>query len=124
MSSQTQGTEVDLSNVNGLTDGGDGGVKHGARLVAFTDAVMGSDEEALAAERQALREVLTDAEFVDTCATIGAFNVVDRIADATGIPLDDMMLAMSNEVRSELDLARFASAQNTPAVRQGSAPAS
>lgn len=115
---------MDLSIVNGLTDGGDAGVAHGARLVAFTDAAMGSDENALERERIALRKVLSDAAFVDTCATIGAFNVVDRIADATGIPLDDLMLAMSGEVRAELDLARFGSARNTPAIAQGKASAS
>lgn len=107
---------MDLSLVNGRTDGNDAGVAHGARLVAFTDAAMGSDEDALEGERIALREVLSDAAFVDTCATIGAFNVVDRIADATGIPLDDLMLAMSGEVRAELDLARFSSARNTPGI--------
>jgi hypothetical protein len=96
--------------VNGA---GDGGVPHGARLVAFTEAVMADDEETLRRERSALRAVLSDAAFVDTCATIGAFNVVDRIADATGIPLDDMMLAMSAAVREELSLARFGSAANT-----------
>jgi hypothetical protein len=97
---------------------GDGEHVEAVGLVAFTDAVMGSDDAALARERRALREVLSDVAFVDTCATIGAFNVVDRIADATGIPLDDMMLAMSREVRAELDLARFASSRNTPALAQ------
>jgi hypothetical protein len=116
VSSQTQGSAVDLSGVNGRTSGGDGGIAHGAHLVAFTDAVMGSDDQDLARERRALRELLSDAAFVDTCATIGAFNVVDRIADATGIPLDDRMLAMSREVRAELDLARFGSSRNTPAL--------
>jgi hypothetical protein len=99
--------------VNGAA-AGDGGVAHGERLLAFTEAVMGHDDEALARERRALRAVLSDAEYVDTCATIGAFNVVDRIADATGIPLDDMLLAASAEIREELDLARFASSANTP----------
>lgn len=74
---------------------------------------MADDEDALRGERSALRAVLSDAAFVDTCATIGAFNVVDRIADATGIPLDDMMLAMSAPVREELSLTRFGSAANT-----------
>ena len=74
---------------------------------------MGEDEEALGRARKALRAVLSSAAFVDTCATIGAFNVVDRIADSTGIPLDDSMLAMSAQVRVELDLARFGSAANT-----------
>jgi hypothetical protein len=108
------GSPADLSQVNAGKPLGDGGVLHGARLVAFTDAVMGDDEDALRRERAALRVVLSDAAFVDTCATIGAFNVVDRIADATGIPVDDMMLEMSAQVREELDLSRFASAANTP----------
>jgi hypothetical protein len=46
-----------------------------------------------------------------------AFNVVDRVADATGIPLDDMMLAVSADLREQLGLARFASAANTPGGR-------
>lgn len=114
MSGQRQGIEVDVSGVNGAFREGDGGIAHGARLVAFADAAMADDDAALAREREALRKCLSDAAFVDTCATIGAFNVVDRIADATGIPLDDMMLALSGEIREELGLARFGSAANTP----------
>jgi len=75
---------------------------------------MGDDEDALRRERAALRALLTDEQFADVAATIGAFNVVDRIADATGIPLDDMMKMMSGDIRGELGLTRFASAANTP----------
>jgi hypothetical protein len=99
--------------VNAGASGGDGGVAHGARLLGFTDAVMGDDPEALRRERQALRALLSDEAFVDTCATIGAFNVVDRIADATGIPLDDFMRAIGESVWTELGLARFGSSANT-----------
>ena len=113
MSSQTTGDEVDLGTVTGVAEG-DGGVEHGGRLVAFTDAVMGSDEAALDRERSALRKLLTPEAFVDASAVIGAFNVVDRIANATGIPLDAGLAAMSGEVRQELDLARFGSSANTP----------
>jgi len=116
VSSKASGATVDLAAVNGPT-GEDGGVAHGAALVAFTDAVMGGDEALLRRERGALRAVLDDAAFVDTCATIAAFNVVDRVADATGIPLDDNLAVMSAEVREELDLARFASSANTPGGR-------
>lgn len=107
------GIEVDLSQINDGAEHGDGGVAHGARLMAFTDAVMAEDDGALQRERAALRAVLSDAAFVDTCATIGAFNVVDRIADATGIPLDDSLVSMSSAVRAELDLGRFGSSANT-----------
>ncbi len=75
---------------------------------------MGHDDDALAREREALRAVLTPGAFVDAAAVIGAFNVVDRIADSTGIPLDASIQAMSEGVRSELDLKRFASSANTP----------
>jgi hypothetical protein len=113
VSSQTTGDDVDLGTVNGGVEG-DGGVAHGARLVAFTEAVMGGDEAALARERTALRALLTPEAFVDAAAVIGAFNVVDRIANATGIPLDAGLVAMSGEVRAELDLGRFGSSANTP----------
>jgi alkylhydroperoxidase family enzyme len=107
---------VDLAVVNGGHAGG-GGVRHGDRLIAFAEAVMRGDDQALAAERAALRAVVTPEQFVEVAALIGAFNVVDRIADSTGIPLDPMMVAMSADVRQDLDLARFASAANTPGGR-------
>jgi alkylhydroperoxidase family enzyme len=104
---------VDLAAVNGGRDS-DCGVAHGARLLAFTEAVMANDRERMASERRVLHEVLGDEAFVDVVATIAAFNVVDRIADATGIPLDPLMQAMSVDVRAELGLSRFASSANTP----------
>ena len=112
MSGQSHGTEIDLSSVNGAGDD-DGGVTHGALLGAFTEAVMGDDEAARDSARQKLRAAVSPAQFVDTCAVIGAFNVVDRIADSTGIPLDDGLAAMSEAVRRDLDLTRFASSANT-----------
>lgn len=113
-----QGTAVELGAVRGAISG-DAGVAHGARLVAFTEAVMGADDGALERERHALRAVLGPAAFVDVCAVVGMFNVVDRIADATGIPLDAPLVAMSAEVRDELDLARFPSSANSRSVLGG-----
>lgn len=102
--------------MNGAADG-DGGVAHGALLVAFTDAVMGDDDAALGRVREALRAVLTAGQFIDACAVIGSFNVVDRIADATGIPLDPGMVEMTAGVRAKLGLNAFAAAANTPGAR-------
>ena len=107
------GTEVDVTAVNGAGKA-DAGVEHGARLLAFTEAVMRG--ESAATERDRLRAMLSPESFVDVAAVIGSFNVVDRIADATGIPLDAVLLAMSQDVRDQLNLARFASAANTPAA--------
>lgn len=104
---------MDLSAVNGNSTG-DGGIEHGALLGAFVDAVMGDDAAERARARAELRAALSPGAFVDACAVIGAFNVVDRIADATGIPLDDMMVGVSAGIRAELDLGRFGSSANTP----------
>ncbi len=112
-SGQIVGQAVDLSAVT-ETAAGDAGVEYGARLLAFTDGAMGEDDALLDRERRALRAVLSPDAFVDACALVAAFNVVDRIADATGIPLDPMLHAASGEVRAELGLARFGSAANTP----------
>ena len=111
VSSQMTGTAVDVRAVNG---GGpaDAGVEHSAALLAFTEAVMRGDSATT--EREHLRMVLTPESFVDVAAVIGSFNVVDRIADATGIPLDPAMREVSQDIRDELGLARFASAANTP----------
>ena len=110
------GSAVELAAVNGPL-GHDGGVAHGGRLLAFTDAVMRGDAADIERERRALRPLLGDEPFVDVAAVIGSFNVVDRIADATGIPLDEALDAPSVDVRQELGLARFASAANTPGAR-------
>jgi hypothetical protein len=110
------GRPVELALVNGGL-GHDGGVAHGARLISFTEAVMRGTEAELERERRALQALLPPDAFVDVAAVIGSFNVVDRIADATGIPLDEALDAPSVEVRSELGLARFASAANTPGAQ-------
>ena len=114
VSSQMTGTEVDLAAVNGAASKAIG-VEHGEELLAFTEALMRG--ETATAERHRLQSLLSPAGFVDVAAVIGSFNVVDRIADATGIPLDPMMLAMSGEVRDELQLSRFASSANTASPR-------
>lgn len=75
---------------------------------------MANDTDRMKIEREALLDVLGPERFVDAVATIAAFNVVDRIADSTGIPLDPMLREMSADVRKELGLARFASSANTP----------
>ncbi len=115
VSGQATGAAVDMAAVNGEVHG-ECGVAHAAELVEFSEAVMREDEGALAKARDVLRSVLTPEAFVDTCAVIGAFNVVDRIADSTGIPLDAPMAAMTTDLRAELDLSRFRSSGNSPGV--------
>jgi alkylhydroperoxidase family enzyme len=113
VSGEMTGQGIELAAVTGGLER-DGGVTHGRRLVAFTEAVMRGGEGDVERERRSLAQVLAPEQVVDVAAVIGSFNVVDRIADATGIPLDDMLDAPSADLRRDLGLGRFASAANTP----------
>lgn len=88
---------------------GDGGVAHGQSLVAFVEAVMGDDDGVLANRREQLAEEIGSEGLVDAIAVIAMFNYVDRVADATGIPLDEMLDSTTEELRSELGIDNFKS---------------
>jgi len=111
-----RGEEVDLQGVQGTLEA-DGGVRHGAALVAFAEAVMADDPQRIAATRAALEAAIGPAGVVDTAAVVAMFNVVDRVADATGIPIDDATRELRYGVAAELGMddqrpeARSAKAQ-------------
>ena len=79
----------------------------GALLTAFVDAVLGGDPAKLQAARHAVREGLGDAGFVDACATVASFNAVVKIADGTGIPLEDAKEARTRDIRAALAIDSF-----------------
>ena len=107
-SSEHKGQEVDLKGVIGDA-AGDGGVAHGQILVEFAEAVMGADATRLADAGQAVRAALGDAALVDSAAVAAGFNAIDRIADGTGIPIDEERLASTADFRKELGIDAFPS---------------
>jgi hypothetical protein len=111
-SGRTYDRAYDLGAVTGVVDG-DGGVPHGRLLVAFTEAVLGDDDDALMRARGALQAALGLAGLVDAAGVIGLFNAIDRVADATGIPLEPEKAAASADFRAALDVDRFAVAART-----------
>jgi hypothetical protein len=102
----------DLKAVTGLA-ASDGGVVHGDLLVAFAEAVLGEDDSALKRARDGLGTVLGPAGLVDAAGVVGLFNAIDRVADATGIPLEAEKAAATADFRAALDLDRFAVADRT-----------
>ena len=64
--------------------------------------MLGEDEAALAAARRAVRQAVGDAGFVDTCATIASFNAVVKLADGSGIPLEDWKAERTADIRAAL----------------------
>lgn len=103
------GGEADLSGVADGAKAGDAGIEHGERLTAFADAAVGGDPAALATARDALRDAAGSAALVDAAAVIGNFERMVRIADGTGIPLDSIVTAMSDDFREDLGLEGFES---------------
>jgi alkylhydroperoxidase family enzyme len=76
-------------------------------LVEFAEAVIGGDDDWLARARSRLSERFGAEGLVDAAAVIGFFNAIDRVADATGIPLDPERLESTADFRAELGIDGF-----------------
>jgi len=84
----------------------DSGVPHARLLLDFAEACVAGSVE-LPGRREALRKTLSEAALVDAAAIIAIFQAVVKIADATGIPLEDAKAEISAEFRAELGLNAF-----------------
>ena len=91
------------------------GVAQGGVLLDYTDAVMSRDAPAIAVQRERVESVIGAEGVVEVAAVITMFNIVDRIADATGIPIDDNFTRdMRYAIGSELGMDHL-----TPEARAG-----
>ncbi len=90
----------------GLGDG-DGGIAHGAELIAFSEAVIEGDDAALRAARGAVMDALGGAALVDAAAVAAIFDAIDRVADATAIPLEAQKLEEMAAFMSEFAIEGF-----------------
>ena len=81
----------------------DGGVAAGAALSACADAFF-ADATAFATARERLEREVGEEASVDAAAVLAIFNAVVRIADATGIPLEEAKARMSVDIREALSL--------------------
>ncbi len=78
-------------------------------LNAVTDDNAGDGDEArLNDARRRVREALGDSGFIDASAVIANYSALDRVADATGIPLEAAKEANTVELRTELGINDFA----------------
>lgn len=107
------GTEVNLQALTDEQVATASGVEHGEVLLAFAEAMVGEDDDGLAGRRQAVVQAMGPAAMVDVAGVASNFERMVRIADGTGIQLDDRMAALSQEVRTALHLERFTVFKNT-----------
>jgi hypothetical protein len=111
-STTTTGTELDLAAIDGDAESA-AAMAHGVELVRFAEALARRDEKALDEARAELLRAAGPRVLVDAAGVAANFQRMVRIADATGIPVDDMGSALSGEIRDRLGLDRFPSARNT-----------
>ena len=78
-------------------------------MVAYAEAVVHGDAAAIARCAQSIRQHLSDAALVDAAAVVATFNAIDRVADASGIPLDEERAAQTIDLRAELGINDFPS---------------
>jgi len=111
-SGELEGQRFDL---RGVTEGeaAPSGVPGGEALLAFCDAAHAGDEGDCAAARTRVQEQLGPAAVVDAAAVIGNFERMVRIADGTGIPLDEPLAFVTAGLRADLGIDRYASAAHT-----------
>lgn len=107
-SGEHTGNDYDLTAI--VDDGGSGGgVAAAAALTAYADAFF-DDEAGFAAARNRLHAEIGGAALVDAAGVLAIFNAVVRIADATGIPLEDQKAEMSADFRDALGIGDYPAA--------------
>lgn len=90
-----------------------GGIPAGDILARFAEAIVGDDDAALAAARNDVIDTLGADAFVDACSVASMFNAIDRVADSTGIPIDEDRLEPTAEFRESLGITAFPSGRGT-----------
>jgi hypothetical protein len=105
-----------MAAVTAGAEAGKTGVPHGDTLIAFAEAAVaygapGGENPAAAAAldvaRQTVLDALGPAALVDAGAVVGLFEGMDRVADATGTPVEEFMVERSAGMRSELGIDAF-----------------
>ncbi|MBT5433871.1 MAG: hypothetical protein HOI34_02335 [Rhodospirillaceae bacterium] len=75
-------------------------------LLTLVDATLGTDDGALTRARNAVLDTMGGAVLIDAAATIASYNSIVKVADATGIDIEDETTAMIADIKDELGIMR------------------
>lgn len=112
VSAQATSSEVDLQAINGDAECAAVGIEFGPELMRFAESVAMRSSD-LPDRRSELLEAAGQAALVDAAGVAANFQRMVRIADAIGIPVDDMNAEIGRGVRTELGIDRFPSARHS-----------
>ncbi len=87
--------------------GDDSGIANAGLLIEFAEAAVGADPARLDAARAAVIATMGEAALSDTAAVAALFNAIDRVADSTGIPLEDDKAELTNDIRAQLGIDKL-----------------
>jgi len=99
---------LSYSAITGGQEAGDTGIEHGKLMIEFAEAILSSDKARLDAARDAILASMGSDAVVDSAAVAGLFNAIDRVADATGAPLETDKAEMTAELREMIGINEFA----------------
>ncbi len=108
-SGEHSGDDYDLRAI-ASADGAASGVRAADALARYADAFF-ADGDGFARAREALLAEIGAAALVDAAAVLAIFDAVVRIADATGIPLEDYKAAISADFRGALGIDAYPSTE-------------
>lgn len=80
------------------------GIPGGGSLLGFAETSLGDDAEAIGDARQRVCGELGERSMVDAAGIIANFQRMVRIADGTGIPLDNRWVAATADLRDQLGI--------------------
>ena len=104
-SGQSDQQDFDL---NSVTDGhADSGVDFGHWLRSLTEAAIQNRWDDLTTIRERAGAAMGTQSMVDALVVASGFNGITRVADATGIPLDENTQQMTVDMRESTGIERF-----------------
>ncbi len=83
------------------------GIPNAQILVDFAEAAIGGDPARLDAARAAVIAEMGREALCDTAGVAAMFNAVDRVADASGIPVENGTAHVTDTLREELGINQF-----------------
>ena len=95
-SAHTAQINIDLRAVSDLNI--ESNVPSGTELLDFADALLDQDEAALVAAREALQSAAGPLGAGRAAMVIGNFEMMNRLLDATGVPVPISMGAITSEL--------------------------
>jgi hypothetical protein len=95
----------------------DGGVKHGALLARLCDAVAAKDRTVMAGVRAEMLADMSAEQLVDAVGVSAMFHMMNRVANATGTPLDPIMSQAGPAISEAIGASGFHSRADTPEAK-------